>query len=98
MAVPKAKKRKNKTVTMTRAKWRETKAEALGQCFILVAAYLMEDMKAPAEEILQLWDGVARYAEAVDQKLITMSKVCKILSDYTGMEIRWNGIYNRAEK
>lgn len=92
MAVPKAKrKRKDKRVVMTRAKWREVKAEALGQCFILVGAYMMEEMEKPAEEICALWDGVARYSEAIDKKLITLNKVCKILSDYTEMDIHWNG-------
>ena len=97
MPVPKAKKkRKDKRVLMTQAQWRATKAEALGQCFLLVACYLMEEMDKPAEEICELWDGVARYSEAVDQKLITMTKVCKILSDYTGTDVRWNGAMKRG--
>lgn len=95
MAVPKAKKRKDKRVVLTQAKVREIKAEALGQCFILVAAYMMEEMDKPADEICELWDGVARYADAVDQKLITMSKVCQILSDHTEMNIKWNGVIKK---
>lgn len=95
MPVPRAKKkRKDKRVVMTAARVRATKTEALAQCFILVAAYMMDEMESPAEEILRLWDGVTRYAGAVDNRLITMGKVCKILSDYTGLDVRWNGTFS----
>lgn len=96
MPAPRAKKkREGKKTVLTASQYRAMKTEALGQCFLLTAAYLMEEMEKPAEEICELWDGVARYAEAVDKKYITMERVCKILSEHTGLDVHWNGTFNR---
>ena len=57
---------------------------------ILTIAYLMDELSYDEDKCLAIWEGVARYAEAVDGKLITMQKVCDIINNATGLQIRWN--------
>jgi hypothetical protein len=81
---------KDKRVTITPRKLQEIKTEAIGQTFLLVAAYLMDELNYEEDKILELWDGVSRYSDAIKNKDITMYKVCKILEEHTGMKVRWN--------
>lgn len=78
-----------KKVEMTPRKIDEIAKEASAKAMILFAAYLMEDEDFDAERICKVWDGVTRYAEAVDSKLISLQKICNIINDYTGLKIRW---------
>lgn len=57
---------------------------------ILFAAYLMDELDYNEDRILSVWDGVSRYAEAIQNKDITMKKVCEIVNAHTGLNIRWN--------
>ena len=82
--------RKNKKVELTPRKVKEIKTEALGQAMILTLGYLMDEMDYDPDALLGVWEGVVRYAEAVDSKLISMQKVCDIINKSTGLNIRWN--------
>lgn len=82
---------RDKRITITPRKLQEIKTEAIGQTFLLVAAYLMDELEYSDEKIVELWGGVSRYADAVKSKDITMNKICKIIEEHTGMKVRWNG-------
>lgn len=86
----KMKSRKNKKVELTPRKVKEIKTEAMGQAMILTIAYLMDDLGYSDDKCLEVWEGVTRYAEAIDSKLISMQKVCDIINIATGLNIRWN--------
>ena len=82
--------RPNKRIELTPRKLEEIKAEAIGQAMILTIAYLMDELNYDADECVSIWEGVTRYAEAVGDRLITMDKVCNIINDHTGLNIKWN--------
>lgn len=82
---------RDKRITITPRKLQEIKTEAIGQTFLLVAVYLMDELNYEEDKILEIWDGVSRYADAIKTKTISMHKVCKILEEHTGMKVRWNG-------
>ncbi len=81
---------RDKKITMTPRKVEEIKRQAIGQTYILCACYLMDELDYSEDKILEVWDGIARYADAIKSKDITMNRVCKILSEHTGMNVRWN--------
>lgn len=81
---------KDKRITITPRKLQEIKTEAIGQTFLLVAVYLMDEVGYKEDKILEIWDGITRYADAVQNKVITMNRVCKILEEHTGIKVRWN--------
>lgn len=78
-----------KKIELTPRKIDEIAKEASAKAMILFAAYLMDDEDFNAERICEVWDGVTRYADAVDKKLISLDKVCGIINNYTGLKIRW---------
>lgn len=81
---------KQKKVMMTPHKVEEIKREAIGQTYLLVAAYLMDELGYSEDKILEIWGGITKYADAVRDKDITMKHICKILEEHTGMKVRWN--------
>lgn len=81
---------RNKKVVFTPRMIQEIKTEAICQTFLLAATYLMDEMEYSEDRILELWDGISRYADAVRNGTISMNKVCKILEEHTGMKVRWN--------
>lgn len=81
---------RDKKITVTPKKLDEIRKEVLGQSMILFAAYLMDEFDYDEDKIIALWDGVSRYAEAIQNKDITMRKICEIVNAHTGMNIRWN--------
>lgn len=82
---------KYKKITITPRKLDEMRTEILGQAMILHIAYLMDELGYDEQKCLDVWDGVARYSEALKTKTITMHKVCQIINEHTGLNIRWNG-------
>lgn len=82
---------KYKKITITPRKLDEIRTEILGQAMILHIAYLMDELGYDEQKCLEVWDGVSRYSEALKTKTITMHKVCAIINEHTGLNIRWNG-------
>lgn len=80
---------KYKKVELTPRKVAEIKRDAATQMMIMLAAYLMDYEGFDDKQIVDAWQGVTRYAEAVNDKLISLNKVCKIINENTGLDIRW---------
>lgn len=83
--------KKTKTVVMTKSKARAMEDELTYKIIILTIAYLMDEFNYSDDAICDFWDGMVRYLDAIDQKLITVDKVRKIIKEHTGMEIFKDG-------
>lgn len=81
---------KYKKIEVTPRKLQEIKNDVTGQTLILTLGYLMDDMDYDPESLLGVWEGVTRYAEAVNTHIISLQKVCDIINEHTGLGIRWN--------
>ena len=81
---------KYKKIEITPRKLDEIKRDIAGQTMILTLGYLMDDMDYDPDKLIEVWSGLSRYAEAVNSHLISLDKVCKIINENTGLEIRWN--------
>ena len=79
-----------KKVEITPKKLEDIKKDVAGQTLILVIGYMMDEMDYDADHLIDIWNGVSRYAEAVDSKLISLNKVCDIINQNTWLGIRWN--------
>lgn len=53
----------------------------------LVTAYLMDEFDYDDEKIVELWEGIARYSNAVEDHTITLKKVKQIIADNTGIKL-----------
>ena len=81
---------RNKKVMLTPRKVEDIKLEAIMQTMLLAASYLMDELDYSEDRLLAFWAGVTRYSQAVKDHDITMNKVCLILKEHTGLEVRWN--------
>lgn len=81
---------KYKKVELTPRKLDEIKKETAGQMMILLLGYLMDDFDYNADRLIDIWQGVERYSEAVDNHTISLRKVADIINEHTGLNIRWN--------
>ena len=81
---------KYRKVEITQKKLQDIKMEAIGQTMVLTIAYLMDELGYDEDKCLDVWDGVARYADAVNSNLIKMEKICDIINEHTGLNIHWN--------
>ena len=69
---------------------RNAKADGVQKALILTASWLMEEpeFNFSEERICNMWDGVARYAQGIDEHYISLQLVCEIIKQHTGMEIK----------
>lgn len=81
---------KYKKTEITPRKLEEIKRDISGQTMIPTLAYLMDDEDFDEDRLIGVWDGLSRYAEAVNSHLISLNKVCDIINESTGLSIRWN--------
>ena len=79
---------------MSKGKWmdekqiRKIESETWQKCMILSAAYLMDEFGYDEDRVISYWDGLTRYLDAIDQKIITMDKVCDIIHEHTGLDLK----------
>lgn len=86
MSRPKVRKPKT-TITVTQRDLQRLQERATARALILAASYLMDDFEYDPDAILDFWDGISRYAEAIDQKLISIQKVTQIIEEHTGLKL-----------
>lgn len=78
--------KKHKNVVMSKTAVRKLEEDVTKKILILSAAYLMDEFDYSEDAICDYWDGLTRYVDAIDQKLITLDKVCAIIQEHTGLE------------
>ena len=77
---------------------RETKTETIMQMMILSAACLMDRYGFTSDEaVLKWWEDITFYSEAViEEKAITVQKVCDILHENLGLDLHYNAAVVKA--
>ena len=70
---------------------RKIEENAAAEVLILVTAYLMDEFEYDDDKIIELWNCVTRYSDAINkEKLITINQVCEIIEKNTGLKLgRW---------
>ena len=86
MSVPKARKPKTH-ITLTQRDITRIREEATARALVLATAYLMDDMDYDEDRLRDFWDGVARYADAIDTKLISINTVTQLIEEHTGLSL-----------
>lgn len=82
-------KKKPKAVVMSKTAVRELEEHIAKKMIILSLAYLMDEFSYDKEAICDFYDGLERYLNAIDSKLITIKEVEKIIKENCGINIRW---------
>lgn len=80
--------KKQKQVYMSKGKVRRMEQDAMHKCMILSAAYLMDDLGYTDDEIIDYWDSLVRWLDAIDEKTLTINKVCEIIEQARGLKIK----------
>jgi len=86
MSVPKARKPKTH-VTLTQKDITRIREEATARALVLATAYLMDEMDYDEDRLIGFWEGVSRYAKAIDTKIISLRTVTRIIEDHTGLTL-----------
>lgn len=56
---------------------------------VLSAAYLMEEQDWDDDKLIEYYDAICRWSDAIDSHLITIQKVIDMINAKTGADIRW---------
>lgn len=85
--------KKKKPITLTQSQLKrmakELSDEAVTRALTLFLAYMMEEQDFDLERLCDCVDGINRWASAVDDHLITIRQVARIIEEHTGVEITW---------
>ena len=79
---------------MAKGRWIDDRAvkkmetEIWEKCLILSAAYLMDEMDYNEDKVVDYFTSMTKYLEAIDDHLLTMDKVCEIIKEHSGVDIR----------
>jgi len=65
--------------------------ETTQKLYVLAGAYLMEEPEFNYSEdrIIEFWQGLSRWAGAVDEHLISLEDVARIFNEKTGAEVHF---------
>lgn len=86
------KRKKQVRIELTEKKLNRIKDEitnkVTGQALLLVTAFCAEEYNLDDDGVIELWDSLSRWSEAINDHLITLKTVQKIVEDHTGTQIR----------
>lgn len=89
MSRPKVKKPSDKVV-MTKRDLERLRLEVAHRTLLLVTAWTMDELNYNEDKIIEMWDGIARWSDAIDkQKLIKLNDIADIINEHTGLTLRW---------
>lgn len=89
MSRPKVKKPKDKVV-LTQGDIQRMKVEISHRTLLLVTAWTMDELDYDEDRIIEMWNGISRWSEAIDEKkLIKLNDIANIINDKTGLNLRW---------
>lgn len=90
MSRPK-KRKPNSQRVITERDLKRMKLEIAHRTLILVTAWTMDELGYSDEKIVEMWDGIARWSEAIDHdKVIKLNDICKIINEHTGFNLMWD--------
>lgn len=85
----KKKRRPGQTViVMTARDVTKAKKEIADRTLTLITAYLMDELDYDEDKIVELWEGITRYSEAIKDHTITLNKVKDIIEERTGIKLK----------
>lgn len=86
------KRRPQKRIELTESKLNRLKeditAQATEQALLLVTAYCAEEYNLDNGGVVELWNTLSRWCEALSDHTITLNTVRKIIEEQTQAEIR----------
>lgn len=82
-------KKKPKAVVMSKTAVRELETRVAKKMVVLSMAYLMDEFSYDSEAICDFYDGLERYLNAIDEKLITIKQVENIIKEHCDIQIKW---------
>ena len=63
--------------------------KAVKRVLILSASYLMEEQDWNDDKLVEYYEAICRWSDAIDSHLISIQKVVDIINEKTGAEIKW---------
>jgi hypothetical protein len=82
-------KKKPKAVMMSKRALGELESDIAKKMVVLSMAYLMDEFSYDKKALCDFYDGLERYLNAIDEKLITIKTVEEIIYEHCGIVIRW---------
>ncbi len=79
---------KDKRVTLTAAQLRREKEESTEKALVLFIAAAMDEFDWTEDDVQRFSVRLERYGKAVMNKVISLEKVCDIIHEIMGIEIR----------
>ena len=73
---------------MTDKQIKKLEDEAWKKCAILTTAYVMDELGYDEDKIMDFHDHLDKWIDAIDEHLITIDQVCKIIEEHTGIKIK----------
>lgn len=74
-----------KPIVTTQKELDKIRQEAIKQSMILSAAYLMDEHGYNDEQIVDFWESLTRWVDAIDSHQITIKTVTDIIENTTGL-------------
>lgn len=81
-------KKKPKTMVMSKTAVADLERHVARKMVVLSLAYLMDEFDYDREAIVAFYEGLERYLNAIDQKLITINQVEKIIKENCELEVK----------
>ena len=86
------KRKKQIHIDITESKLRKIKDEISAavteQALLLVTAYCAEEYQLDDNGVVDLWESLSRWSEAISDHLITLKTVQRIIEEHTGTQIK----------
>ena len=66
-----------------------SRERTIQRMLLLTGAYLMEEYDWDDERLVEYYNKIAEWSDAIDKHLITCKQVAEIINNQTGAQIRW---------
>jgi len=82
-------KKQPKSIVMSKTALKDLKEDIARKMIALSMAYLMDEFNYDSKALCDFYDGMERYLNAIDEKLITIQKVEEIIKEHSNIELKW---------
>lgn len=66
-----------------------SKTKIVQRMLLLTGAYLMEEYDWDDEKLIEYYNKIAEWSDAIDKHIISCKTVAEIINKQTGAEVRW---------